>query len=590
MPHNFPHDKVGDAAALSPADCSAELDALFEAAIDDSSFERALELLTQLVASPHVLLGHIDEYGELMILHELATASSRAAERALTVPSALHALGFAPEEWHGAWGSALTSRAVRIGNEPQRQGPECFHCQRELAAPICFDNQLLGLVYASDKTDDYSAHDATAIAQFAKRIGAVLAYRLTQRRFRRELAAAEEMASAAAEGERFFMLSRDPMIISDASIRRSNAAFTSLVGFSGQELRGMSLSDLTLSKDRQLLERELEQLRTEPNREHPAVAVEMLTKGGEQRRVEWVGAATEDGRVYAVGRDITLLSQAMENLEITNAELQRLNADARAEGQLAARLLAHVRRQGCLDSAGIQYVASPLGFFNGDSALANVTPRGELWWMLGDFTGHGLNAAICTVPLAGAFHMSCRNNVSFSQTIAVINDTLKGLLPTGLFCSAALLRLNPEANELSIWNCGLPPVLLRRLSDDTLHTFESQSLPLGLVDSRELQIEPTRISVDVGDDVFVFSDGLTESSDSAGRHFGVDGVKTAVKAARATGEGFNAIMNRVALFRGGQHVNDDLSLVCVSVGHTQVNARGNRETQELANSTESSPR
>jgi serine phosphatase RsbU (regulator of sigma subunit) len=221
-----------------------------------------------------------------------------------------------------------------------------------------------------------------------------------------------------------------------------------------------------------------------------------------------------------------------------------------------------------------------------------VTPDGELRWMLGDFTGHGLQAAIGTVPLAAAFHNACRDNVPFAELIETVNDTLKGLLPPGLFCAAALLSLSRDCDELSLWNCGLPPIVVRKVSDGSVRTFASQCLPLGLLDSAELGIEPTRVAAEKGDDVFVFSDGLTESTDATGQLFGVERVEAALSNTRAAGEGFNAIMNALATFRGEVEVKDDLSLVCVSVGHTRASTRSGRTrgAQETARSTESSQR
>jgi PAS domain S-box-containing protein len=567
-----------------------ELEALFEGTIKDKCFERALALVLRELDSPRGLIGQLDEFGELMLMYEIVDGVACASAE-------LSLLGFEQEDWQGAWGEALREQQVSVNNAAQRRGPVRFHCRRELAAPIRFNGATLGLLYVADSPRDYTDKDAHGIEVFARNLAAVLAYWLTQRRFQRQLDAAEEMANAAAEGERFFMMSRDPMVITDGEVRRANAAFNALLGLEPQEIRGKSLADLTHPKDRELFQQQLNQMRDEPNREHPAVAVEMLTKDGEQRRVEWVGAATEDGRVYAVGRDITALSWAMEDLAITNAELQRLHAEAQAEEQLAGRLIAHVRKQGCLDSPGIQYVASPLGFFNGDATLAASTPDGELRWLLGDFTGHGLAAAIGTVPLAGSFHVSCRENVAFARMIGAINDMLKGLLPPGLFCAAGFLCLNQEQNELQVWNCGLPPILLRRHGDGSVQLFESQSLPLGLLASAELGVAPTRVPVAVGDDVFLFSDGLTEATNADGELFGVERASAVLAQRLAPGEGFNAIMRALAEFRGAVQVKDDLSVVCVTIGHTRTGPRATaggtraedrRTSQESARSADSS--
>jgi serine phosphatase RsbU (regulator of sigma subunit) len=296
--------------------------------------------------------------------------------------------------------------------------------------------------------------------------------------------------------------------------------------------------------------------------------------------------------VYAVGRDITAISQAFEKLAAYNRELKRLREEALAEEQLAGRLLAHVRAQGCLDTPGIQYVTSALGFFSGDAILAAVTPSGELRWMLGDFTGHGLAAAIGTVPLAGAFYAACRDDLPFARAIASINDLLKSLLPPGLFCACALLSLNKQQDELSVWNCGLPTLLVRKARDGSVHEYPSQCLPLGLLASHELEIAPTGMAVERSDDVFVFSDGLTETLDASGTLFGLERVKNAVQTAAPGGGGFPSLMRAVADFQGMRSASDDLSLICVSVGHTHAAARlpGPLAAQGVAKSTESSQR
>lgn len=559
------------------------LDQLFEAEISDQSFVRALELLSNELASPRAAVAQLDEFGELVLLHAAGFDPSVLQE--------LQMLGVAPDDWRGAWGDALREARVCVCNGPSRDGHAGFHSERELAAPIRFDGATIGLLYAANKRSEYDAADHSVLELCARRLGPVLAYTLTARRFRRQLDAAEEMARAAAEGERFFMMSRDLMAISDTRIRRSNAVFASLLGLEDHELRDKSLADLTHPDDRELFEGELHQMRTEPNREHPPVAVRMLGKSGELRKIEWVGAATEEGRVYAVGRDITALSMAFERLEISNKELQRLAAEAHAEEVLAARMIAHVRAQGCLDSPGIQYVTSGLGFFSGDVTIAAVTPSGELRWMLGDFTGHGLSAAIGTVPLAGAFHTAVRDDLPFEKSIANINDLLKGLLPPGIFCACALLSMNAAGDTISVWNCGLPPILLRK-ADGAVCEFSSQCLPLGLLKSQELAISPTRLQVQRGDDVLVFSDGLTETVNDAGSMFGVERVKEALAGAQRSGEGFDAIMRSVASFRGATRPSDDVSLICVSVGHTRATLHAPRPAaaQDGAASAESSQR
>jgi PAS domain S-box-containing protein len=557
-----------EAAAIAPLEApewvaiSRAVDAIFQTGSEEPNFSRVLDLLLDELQSEAGAFGYIDEFQELALPFVRGFDGQEPREKSL--------LALPPEEWEGAWGAALSELSLKTANQPSPAEHVVLPARRALAAPVRFGPQLLGLLYAANKPSDYDAVDEARIALIAQRVAPVMSSWLAHRRFRRELSDAEEMAAAAAEGERFFMMSRDLMTIADAQIRRANPAFGNLLGWEDHELRNKSIADLTHPADRALLDREFTLMRTEPNREHTPISVQMLSKSGDCRRIEWVGAATDEGRVYAVGRDVSALSQAVEKLAIQNDELQRLHDLARAEERLAGQLLANVRRQGCLDAPGIRYVASPLGFFNGDVALAALTPSGELRWMLGDFTGHGLSAAIGTIPVAGAFYAACRQDAPLTDAIASINDLLKSLLPAGLFCAAGFLSLSRNSDVLSVWNSALPPILLRRAGAGQVHEYASQSLPLGLVTSRELAIQPLQVPVSPGDEVLIFSDGVSEAANVLDELLGVERVVEALRSAAASGSGFDAVVGALASFRGTVQANDDVSLVSVSVGETRT--------------------
>jgi serine phosphatase RsbU (regulator of sigma subunit) len=264
------------------------------------------------------------------------------------------------------------------------------------------------------------------------------------------------------------------------------------------------------------------------------------------------------------------LAATIDRLVREHNEVTQHLDEIKREQVLADKVLANVRRQGCLDAPGIRYVIASLEFFNGDIALAAQTPTGELRWLLGDFTGHGLSAAIGSIPVASAFYATSKKNIPFAEVVATINDMLKGLLPPGLFCAASMLALSPDSSSLSIWNGGLPAVLLRRARDGSLQEFPSQALPLGLVSSAELGVTLEQVAVERGDEIFVYSDGLTEATNTAGELFGGERLEAALRSVSKTGEAFDHLLAKVTAFRGGARASDDVSLVTVTVGETAV--------------------
>src|SRR3954451_15788701 len=84
------------------------------------------------------------------------------------------------------------------------------------------------------------------------------------------------------------------------------------------------------------------------------------------------------------------------------------------------------------------------------------------------------------------FYAMTAKGYAISDIVAEANQKLKAILPTGVFCAVALLDLDATYSQLTIWNGGLPDVLVRQPSGGTLRRLRSQHLPLGVVDSTRL--------------------------------------------------------------------------------------------------------
>jgi len=86
--------------------------------------------------------------------------------------------------------------------------------------------------------------------------------------------------------------------------------------------------------------------------------------------------------------------QLYRTLQVQHQELEKHRFQEEREQEIARDIFARIVHLGCLDEVGIKYLVSSLMVFNGDMLLAERTPYGALRVMLGDFTGHGLTAAI----------------------------------------------------------------------------------------------------------------------------------------------------------------------------------------------------
>ena len=113
--------------------------------------------------------------------------------------------------------------------------------------------------------------------------------------------------------------------------------------------------------------------------------------------------------------------------------------------ELAKIIFDRVAHSGSLSDSSLRYLQSAYAMFNGDILLAARRPSGEMHLLLGDFTGHGLPAAIGAMPLAEIFYGMTAKGFGLSDILREMNLKLKSILPVGFFCCTAVVDLDVEA-------------------------------------------------------------------------------------------------------------------------------------------------
>jgi len=146
-----------------------------------------------------------------------------------------------------------------------------------------------------------------------------------------------------------------------------------------------------------------------------------------------------------------------------------------------------------------------------------------------------------------------------------LNDSLRSILPPWLFCAGALLELDQTGTRLSVWNAGLPAVIVRH-ADGSLVRVGSRHAPLGILEAAEFATSVEQVAVCAGDRVVVFSDGLVEAKRRDGREWGLPAIETLLADAPLEASLTQVLLDGVEQFRAGAPRSDDTSLVEVVVG------------------------
>ncbi|WP_419709028.1 ATP-binding SpoIIE family protein phosphatase [Pseudomonas sp. NFX224] len=233
------------------------------------------------------------------------------------------------------------------------------------------------------------------------------------------------------------------------------------------------------------------------------------------------------------------------------------------EQRVAKAVFDKVAHSGCLNAPNIRYLQSPYALFNGDLLLAAFTPAGDMHVLLGDFTGHGLPAAVGAMPLAEVFYGMTAKGYGLAETLREMNAKLKRILPVDMFCCATLLCLSFQRRSVEVWNGGMPDGYLHSIASGERTPLIARHLPLGVLSPQTFDDRTEVFPMALGDRVFLLSDGVIDTCDANDQLFGVQRLQQVFAATRQPDALFEDIQQALRDFGG--EARDDVSMVEVSL-------------------------
>ncbi|NVK39502.1 MAG: SpoIIE family protein phosphatase [Gammaproteobacteria bacterium] len=240
------------------------------------------------------------------------------------------------------------------------------------------------------------------------------------------------------------------------------------------------------------------------------------------------------------------------------------NEHMKHEQQVARAVYDNVAHSGCLDLPNIKYLLSPFSIFNGDVLLAARRPSGSIHILLGDFTGHGLPAAIGAMPLAEIFYGMTAKGFLMADILREINIKLKNILPVGYFCCTCMVNLSFRKQEIEVWMGGLPDYGLYRHQTGEVERVKSNHLPLGVLSTQAFDASTKRYEFLPGDKFYMWSDGIIEARNGEGELFG-EARLFSVFEDKKSEDFFDRILSSVNHFCGENGKDDDTTLLELSM-------------------------
>ena len=204
------------------------------------------------------------------------------------------------------------------------------------------------------------------------------------------------------------------------------------------------------------------------------------------------------------------------------------------------------------------YHYAPIGPVSGD--YCDLIPAdGHLFFALGDVSGKGVAASMLMTQLHAMFRSLTAASLPLGQIVTHANRILCEGALAGQYATLVCGRAQPDGH-VEIHNAGHLPAVV--VGQGGVLRIESTGLPLGLF--CEAEFSATRLQLDAGDTLFLFTDGLSEARQDDDE-YGVERVMQLVRqqASRSPSELIAACLDDLNGFTRPGSISDDLTLLAI---------------------------
>lgn len=213
------------------------------------------------------------------------------------------------------------------------------------------------------------------------------------------------------------------------------------------------------------------------------------------------------------------------------------------------------------DMAGASCPAEETG---GDYFDFIAGPKGEIFVVIGDVTGHGLGPALLMTDVRAYLRALVLSNRSLEEIMAQARHLLVEDLGSDRFITLLFAQLVPAAGLFEYINAGHPTCYVIAPDGQIRAELKAGAPALGIDAEKELLVSE-RVVLGKGDLVLLLTDGIPEMASPNGEEFGISRVLEIVRRnrARPSAEIIQTIFDEVKRFNGPGTIQDDITAVVV---------------------------
>jgi sigma-B regulation protein RsbU (phosphoserine phosphatase) len=267
--------------------------------------------------------------------------------------------------------------------------------------------------------------------------------------------------------------------------------------------------------------------------------------------------------------DVHLLAQ-IARFAAVKLETTRLREEASAKARLEEELRTAYTVQSRLLPAQLPSIAGyafagsnrPCRTVSGDYYDVVVRPDGRLYFIMADVSGKGVTAALVMASVATAFNIFTRTDPTPADLLRELNTTLAPKTAPTKFVTMVVGVLDPKTGAIDFANAGHVAPLV--ISKNGVAQLTLTDMVVGLF--AHAQYRNQTVTLEAGDTLVLFTDGVTEAENEVEEQLGLDPVADLVSTMHGTlaPHVLDTIENHVQEFIGNAALTDDLTMLALT--------------------------
>jgi len=261
------------------------------------------------------------------------------------------------------------------------------------------------------------------------------------------------------------------------------------------------------------------------------------------------------------------ITRDLEKISYDIKERRRMSSEL----DIAASIQKNVLPKEAPSAPGLDIVAKTKSAaeVGGDTFDFVESPDGNhVFIYIGDVTGHGVPAGLIMMMVDTLVTALVSQGITNGKDlVAQTNRLLTPRISSRLFMTSVILRWDKINQKMYYTGAGHEHILVYRAATESVEAIRAGGIALGMISDVSKIVEENEITLEVGDSIVLYTDGITEARNQSGEMYDLEKLQKSLKKhgyRPSAANIFDKLSQEFSSFVGEYIQSDDITMIVIN--------------------------